>query len=124
PHSKSSWLTLFRCYCLPPAGRPRGSAPSPSSPRLLPAAISWLVAFRSQEEGAKTQRLTAPDQLHAVNTEGVKPMDSVLEDRCLYLRPVKVWNATSLQTDSLAPPLPLSPSWARRSPDPFVLQHL
>ncbi|XP_072104017.1 glutamyl-tRNA(Gln) amidotransferase subunit C, mitochondrial [Mobula birostris] len=46
-----------------------------------------LVDFRNQEG---VQRLASAiqfaNQLHVVDTEGVEPMDSVLEDRPLYLR--------------------------------------
>ncbi|XP_068065357.1 glutamyl-tRNA(Gln) amidotransferase subunit C, mitochondrial [Anomalospiza imberbis] len=46
-----------------------------------------LVDFR---DSASVERLHKAiqfaDQLHQVNTDGVEPMDSVLEDRCLYLR--------------------------------------
>ncbi|XP_053466112.1 glutamyl-tRNA(Gln) amidotransferase subunit C, mitochondrial [Ictalurus furcatus] len=46
-----------------------------------------LVDFGSQE-GVKCleKAIRFADQLHVVDTEGVEPMDSVLEDRALYLR--------------------------------------
>ncbi|KAM5312984.1 glutamyl-tRNA(Gln) amidotransferase subunit C, mitochondrial [Glossophaga mutica] len=46
-----------------------------------------LVDFGSQEAVARLETAIAfADQLRAVDTDGVEPMESVLEDRCLYLR--------------------------------------
>ncbi|NXX17775.1 GATC amidotransferase, partial [Podargus strigoides] len=46
-----------------------------------------LVDFRDAEGVERLQKaIEFANQLHEVNTEGVEPMDSVLEDRCLYLR--------------------------------------
>ncbi|KAL1765816.1 glutamyl-tRNA(Gln) amidotransferase subunit C, mitochondrial [Sigmodon hispidus] len=46
-----------------------------------------LVNFGSREAVARLEKAIAfADQLHAVDTEGVEPLESVLEDRCLYLR--------------------------------------
>ncbi|NXR27261.1 GATC amidotransferase, partial [Cinclus mexicanus] len=47
-----------------------------------------LVDFRDLEGVERLQKaIQFADQLHEVNTDGVEPMDSVLEDRwCLYLR--------------------------------------
>ncbi|KAM6051578.1 glutamyl-tRNA(Gln) amidotransferase subunit C, mitochondrial [Theristicus caerulescens] len=46
-----------------------------------------LVDFRDAEGVERLQKAIGfADQLHEVNTDGVEPMDSVLEDRCLYLR--------------------------------------
>ncbi|KAJ6659188.1 hypothetical protein lerEdw1_019491 [Lerista edwardsae] len=46
-----------------------------------------LVDFRSQEGVERLKKaIEFAEQLHAVSTDGVEPMDSVLEDRCLYLR--------------------------------------
>ncbi|XP_030646896.1 glutamyl-tRNA(Gln) amidotransferase subunit C, mitochondrial [Chanos chanos] len=46
-----------------------------------------LVDFRNQEGlDCLDKAIRFADQLHVVNTEGVEPMDSVLEDRALYLR--------------------------------------
>ncbi|NWI12095.1 GATC amidotransferase, partial [Crypturellus soui] len=46
-----------------------------------------LVDFRDAE-GVRRLReaVLFAERLHEVDTEGVEPMDSVLEDRCLYLR--------------------------------------
>ncbi|KAM8797531.1 glutamyl-tRNA(Gln) amidotransferase subunit C, mitochondrial [Eudromia elegans] len=46
-----------------------------------------LVDFRDAE-GVRRLReaVRFAERLHDVDTEGVEPMDSVLEDRCLYLR--------------------------------------
>ncbi|XP_069726920.1 glutamyl-tRNA(Gln) amidotransferase subunit C, mitochondrial [Phaenicophaeus curvirostris] len=46
-----------------------------------------LVDFRDAEGVERLQKaIQFAEQLHEVNTDGVEPMDSVLEDRCLYLR--------------------------------------
>ncbi|OPJ74743.1 glutamyl-tRNA(Gln) amidotransferase subunit C, mitochondrial isoform X1 [Patagioenas fasciata] len=46
-----------------------------------------LVDFRDAEGVERLQKaIRFADQLREVNTDGVEPMDSVLEDRCLYLR--------------------------------------
>ncbi|XP_077164725.1 glutamyl-tRNA(Gln) amidotransferase subunit C, mitochondrial [Paroedura picta] len=46
-----------------------------------------LVDFRNQEGVERLEKaIEFADQLHSVNTDGIEPMDSVLEDRCLYLR--------------------------------------
>ncbi|KAM9669389.1 glutamyl-tRNA(Gln) amidotransferase subunit C, mitochondrial-like [Dama dama] len=46
-----------------------------------------LVDFGSQEAVSRLEKAIAfANQLRAVNTGGVEPMESVLEDRCLYSR--------------------------------------
>ena len=46
-----------------------------------------LVDFGSQEAAARLEKAIAfADWLHAMDTGGVEPKESVLEDRCLYLR--------------------------------------
>ncbi|XP_035412432.1 glutamyl-tRNA(Gln) amidotransferase subunit C, mitochondrial [Cygnus atratus] len=46
-----------------------------------------LVDFRDREGVERLRKAVRfADQLREVNTDGVEPMDSVLEDRCLYLR--------------------------------------
>ncbi|XP_053136452.1 glutamyl-tRNA(Gln) amidotransferase subunit C, mitochondrial [Hemicordylus capensis] len=46
-----------------------------------------LVDFRNWEGVERLEKaIEFAEQLHTVNTEGVEPMDTVLEDRCLYLR--------------------------------------
>ncbi|XP_045152644.1 glutamyl-tRNA(Gln) amidotransferase subunit C, mitochondrial [Echinops telfairi] len=46
-----------------------------------------LVDFGSREAVARLEKAIAfADRLHEVDTNGVEPMESVLEDRCLYLR--------------------------------------
>ncbi|KAB5528265.1 hypothetical protein PHYPO_G00138300 [Pangasianodon hypophthalmus] len=46
-----------------------------------------LVDFGSREGVECLEKaIRFADQLHVVDTEGVEPMDSVLEDRALYLR--------------------------------------
>ncbi|KAJ8379335.1 hypothetical protein SKAU_G00001130 [Synaphobranchus kaupii] len=50
-----------------------------------------LVDFRNQDAVVRLEKaIRFADQLHAVNTEGVEPMDSVLEDRALYLKDDRV----------------------------------
>ncbi|KAM4857176.1 glutamyl-tRNA(Gln) amidotransferase subunit C, mitochondrial [Urocitellus parryii] len=46
-----------------------------------------LVDFSSREAVVRLEKAVAfADRLRAVDTDGVEPMESVLEDRCLYLR--------------------------------------
>uniref|UniRef100_G1PFP3 Glutamyl-tRNA(Gln) amidotransferase subunit C, mitochondrial n=2 Tax=Myotis lucifugus TaxID=59463 RepID=G1PFP3_MYOLU len=46
-----------------------------------------LVDFGGPEAVARLERAVAvADRLRAVDTDGVQPLESVLEDRCLYLR--------------------------------------
>ncbi|XP_008838779.1 glutamyl-tRNA(Gln) amidotransferase subunit C, mitochondrial [Nannospalax galili] len=46
-----------------------------------------LVDFGSREAVARLEKAIAfADRLRAVDTDGVEPMESVLEDRCLFLR--------------------------------------
>ncbi|XP_077317598.1 glutamyl-tRNA(Gln) amidotransferase subunit C, mitochondrial isoform X2 [Lithobates pipiens] len=46
-----------------------------------------LVDFRNQEGVQRLQSaIQFANQLHSVNTDGIEPLDSVLEDRALYLR--------------------------------------
>nr|XP_048305287.1 glutamyl-tRNA(Gln) amidotransferase subunit C, mitochondrial [Myodes glareolus] len=46
-----------------------------------------LVNFGSREAVARLEKAIAfAEQLQAVDTDGVEPLESVLENRCLYLR--------------------------------------
>ncbi|XP_037584078.1 glutamyl-tRNA(Gln) amidotransferase subunit C, mitochondrial-like [Cebus imitator] len=46
-----------------------------------------LVDFGSREAAARLEKAIAvADHLRAVDTDGVEPIESVLEDRCLYPR--------------------------------------
>ncbi|KPP56749.1 glutamyl-tRNA(Gln) amidotransferase subunit C, mitochondrial-like [Scleropages formosus] len=46
-----------------------------------------LLDFRNQDGvDCLEKAIRFADQLHVVNTNGVEPMDSVLEDRALFLR--------------------------------------
>uniref|UniRef100_A0A1A7WT02 Glutamyl-tRNA(Gln) amidotransferase subunit C, mitochondrial n=1 Tax=Iconisemion striatum TaxID=60296 RepID=A0A1A7WT02_9TELE len=55
-----------------------------------------LVDFRTKQGLACLEKaIRFADQLHVVDTSGVEPMDSVLEDRALYLR-----NDTETEGDS------------------------
>nr|XP_003226053.1 PREDICTED: glutamyl-tRNA(Gln) amidotransferase subunit C, mitochondrial [Anolis carolinensis] len=46
-----------------------------------------LVDFRDQEGVQRLEKaIEFAEQLNVVDTKGVQPMDSVLEDRCLYLQ--------------------------------------
>ncbi|CAL9708346.1 unnamed protein product [Knipowitschia caucasica] len=46
-----------------------------------------LVDFRTKQGLSRLEKaIRFADQLHVVDTSGVEPMDSVLEDRALYLR--------------------------------------
>uniref|UniRef100_A0A8C7EBY4 Glutamyl-tRNA(Gln) amidotransferase subunit C, mitochondrial n=1 Tax=Nothoprocta perdicaria TaxID=30464 RepID=A0A8C7EBY4_NOTPE len=79
---------------------PSGAELSPSSARVMPSGQEPVPAAVLEHlerlalvdvrdaEGARRLRAAVrfAQQLHRVDTEGVEPMDSVLEDRCLYLR--------------------------------------
>ncbi|XP_073438850.1 glutamyl-tRNA(Gln) amidotransferase subunit C, mitochondrial [Dendrobates tinctorius] len=82
-----------------------------------------LVDFRNQEGVERLERaIHFANQLHHVNTEGVEPLSSVLEDRILYMRndAVTAGNCTDLLLENaktvvedyfVAPPgnIPLPP---------------
>ncbi|XP_073529591.1 glutamyl-tRNA(Gln) amidotransferase subunit C, mitochondrial isoform X1 [Phyllobates terribilis] len=82
-----------------------------------------LVDFRNQEGVERLERaIHFANQLHNVNTEGVEPLSSVLEDRTLYMRndAVTAGNCTELLLENaktvvedyfVAPPgnIPLPP---------------
>uniref|UniRef100_A0A663EFT3 Glutamyl-tRNA(Gln) amidotransferase subunit C, mitochondrial n=1 Tax=Aquila chrysaetos chrysaetos TaxID=223781 RepID=A0A663EFT3_AQUCH len=76
-------------------GRAPGGGTATSARSGLPLTVEVLdhlerlalVDFRDSEGVERLQKaIQFADQLHEVNTDGVEPMDSVLEDRCLYLR--------------------------------------
>lgn len=87
-----------------PRGKVQAADPRTQAPRLVPqgtgrvsAAVVEhlerlaLVNFSSREAVDRLEKAVAfADQLHAVDTDGVEPLESVLEDRCLYLRSDKV----------------------------------
>lgn len=87
-----------------PRGKIQAAGPGTQAPRLVPqgtgrvsaAVIDHLerlalVNFGSREAVDRLEKAVAfADQLHAVDTDGVEPLESVLEDRCLYLRPDNV----------------------------------
>ncbi|KAM8819522.1 glutamyl-tRNA(Gln) amidotransferase subunit C, mitochondrial [Rhynchonycteris naso] len=88
--ARAVWL-VFRA----PVGGRRGftsKADPPGSGRITGDVIEHLerlalVDFGSQEAVARLEKSIAfADRLRAVDTDGVEPMESVLEDRCLYLR--------------------------------------
>ncbi|XP_062237000.1 glutamyl-tRNA(Gln) amidotransferase subunit C, mitochondrial-like [Platichthys flesus] len=63
-----------------------------------------LVDFRTKEGLACLEKaIRFADQLHVVDTSGIEPMDSVLEDRVLYLR-----NDTVMERDCAEELLQLS----------------
>uniref|UniRef100_A0A8C3UQ15 Glutamyl-tRNA(Gln) amidotransferase subunit C, mitochondrial n=1 Tax=Catharus ustulatus TaxID=91951 RepID=A0A8C3UQ15_CATUS len=112
--SLGRWLRAGRVPPREPASRPSGhrhsghrpqgppqelpQGPSQVPPQVPPQKVSVevlehlehlaLVDFRDSEGVERLQKaIQFADQLHEVNTDGVEPMDSVLEDRwCLYLR--------------------------------------
>ncbi|XP_047417557.1 glutamyl-tRNA(Gln) amidotransferase subunit C, mitochondrial [Sciurus carolinensis] len=88
--ARAVWLA-FRA----PLGGRRGftcQADSQGSGRITAEVIEHLerlalVDFGSREAVVRLEKAVAfADRLRAVNTDGVEPMESVLEDRCLYLR--------------------------------------
>ncbi|XP_059104818.1 glutamyl-tRNA(Gln) amidotransferase subunit C, mitochondrial isoform X2 [Peromyscus eremicus] len=65
---------------------PQGGGPVPAA-KIEHLERLALVNFGSREAVARLEKAIAfADQLHAVDTDGVEPLESVLEDRCLYLR--------------------------------------
>ncbi|XP_061226579.1 glutamyl-tRNA(Gln) amidotransferase subunit C, mitochondrial [Neopsephotus bourkii] len=74
------------------SGGPGRARPASGSPQVTVDVLDHLehlalVDFRDSEGVERLQKaIQFADQLHEVNTDGVEPMDSVLEDRCLYLR--------------------------------------
>ncbi|XP_056360616.1 glutamyl-tRNA(Gln) amidotransferase subunit C, mitochondrial isoform X2 [Oenanthe melanoleuca] len=103
--SLGRWLRAGRVPPRGPASRNSGhrhSGHRPQAPPQGPAQVPpqkvsvevlehleqlALVDFRDLEGVERLQKaIQFADQLHEVNTDGVEPMDSVLEDRCLYLR--------------------------------------
>nr|XP_020842821.1 LOW QUALITY PROTEIN: glutamyl-tRNA(Gln) amidotransferase subunit C, mitochondrial-like [Phascolarctos cinereus] len=72
---------------LPFAGSDSEKASGPSPERIEHLERLALVDFRNREGVARLQAaIEFAGQLRAVDTDGVAPMASVLEDRCLYLR--------------------------------------
>ncbi|XP_045141728.1 glutamyl-tRNA(Gln) amidotransferase subunit C, mitochondrial-like [Echinops telfairi] len=72
---------LFTCKIGPQGSRPITVEVIEHLERLA------LVDFGSRKAVAQLEKAIAfANRLHAVHTDGVEPMESVLEDRCLYLR--------------------------------------
>ncbi|EHB05134.1 GatC-like protein [Heterocephalus glaber] len=88
--ARAVWLTsrgvLGGCQAFATKANPQESG------RITAAVIEHLerlalVDFGSREAVARLEKAIAfADRLRAVDTDGVEPMESVLEDRCLYLR--------------------------------------
>eukprot|EP00069_Balaena_mysticetus_P001282 bmy_15178T0 len=67
-------------------GRSSGKPPGRGRADRAPGRLA-LVDVSSQEAVARLEKAIAfADRLRAVDTDGVEPKESVLEDRCLYLR--------------------------------------
>ncbi|XP_064889826.1 glutamyl-tRNA(Gln) amidotransferase subunit C, mitochondrial isoform X2 [Columba livia] len=86
------WRGL-RARPVPPVRALRSAVPPRPGPQQVTAEVLGqlehlaLVDFRDAEGVERLQKaIRFADQLREVNTDGVEPMDSVLEDRCLYLR--------------------------------------
>ncbi|CAH6778796.1 glutamyl-tRNA(Gln) amidotransferase subunit C, mitochondrial [Phodopus roborovskii] len=91
------WARAVRVRLGAPLHRGRGFASGAGAQEKVPAAKIEhlqrlaLVNFGSREAVARLEKAIAfADQLHAVDTDGVEPLESVLEDRCLYLRSDRV----------------------------------
>uniref|UniRef100_A0A8D3BPT8 Glutamyl-tRNA(Gln) amidotransferase subunit C, mitochondrial n=1 Tax=Scophthalmus maximus TaxID=52904 RepID=A0A8D3BPT8_SCOMX len=74
-------------------GLPLGGFNGRGNPAQIPADLVdklerlALVDFRTKQGlGCLEKAIRFADQLHVVDTSGIEPMDSVLEDRALYLR--------------------------------------
>ncbi|XP_032561294.1 glutamyl-tRNA(Gln) amidotransferase subunit C, mitochondrial [Chiroxiphia lanceolata] len=88
--SLARWVRAWR---VPPRGHSGHGAHRPPPQQKVSVEVLdhlehlALVDFRDSEGVERLQKaIEFADQLHEVNTDGVEPMDSVLEDRCLYLR--------------------------------------
>ncbi|XP_004611280.2 glutamyl-tRNA(Gln) amidotransferase subunit C, mitochondrial [Sorex araneus] len=88
------WARVLR-RCLPARGGERRgftTRGSQGSGRVTAEVIARLerlalVDFGGREAVARLEKAIAfADRLRSVDTEHVQPMESVLEDRCLYLR--------------------------------------
>ncbi|XDV21218.1 hypothetical protein PO909_026357 [Leuciscus waleckii] len=75
-----------------PSWEPIDENQLPPSTRVSPDLVDKLERLALVDFGSKEgvdcleKAIQFADQLHIINTEGVDPMDSVLEDRDLYLR--------------------------------------
>ncbi|ELW63841.1 glutamyl-tRNA(Gln) amidotransferase subunit C, mitochondrial [Tupaia chinensis] len=91
---RTVWLCLRA-----PGGRYRGfssKAHPPGSGRITAEMLQHLerhalVDFGNREAVTRLEKAIAfADRLRAVDTDRVEPLESVLEDRCLYLRSDRV----------------------------------
>ncbi|XP_026066651.1 glutamyl-tRNA(Gln) amidotransferase subunit C, mitochondrial-like [Carassius auratus] len=75
-----------------PTWEPIAENQLPSPTRVSPDLVDKLERLALVDFGSKEgvdcleKAIRFADQLHVINTDGVEPMDSVLEDRELYLR--------------------------------------
>ncbi|XP_069850825.1 glutamyl-tRNA(Gln) amidotransferase subunit C, mitochondrial-like [Dipodomys merriami] len=91
---KEMWaLVMWRGLRAIPSGRRLfTSREAPQGGRVTAEVIEHLerlalVDFGSREAVERLEKAIAfADRLRGVDTDGVEPMESVLEDRCLYLR--------------------------------------
>ncbi|XP_065106817.2 glutamyl-tRNA(Gln) amidotransferase subunit C, mitochondrial [Paramisgurnus dabryanus] len=75
-----------------PTWEPVAESQLPPPTKVSPDLVDKLERLALVDFGSKEgvdcleKSIRFADQLHVVNTDGVEPMDSVLEDRVLYLR--------------------------------------
>ncbi|KAI7813257.1 glutamyl-tRNAGln amidotransferase subunit C, partial [Triplophysa rosa] len=75
-----------------PTWEPIAESQLPPPTKVSPDLVDKLERLALVDFGSKEgvdcleKAIRYADQLHVVNTDGVEPMDSVLEDRTLYLR--------------------------------------
>ncbi|XP_051515677.1 glutamyl-tRNA(Gln) amidotransferase subunit C, mitochondrial [Myxocyprinus asiaticus] len=75
-----------------PTWEPIGESQLPPPTKVSPDLVDKLERLALVDFGSKEgvdcleKAIRFADQLHVVDTNGVEPMDSVLEDRALYLR--------------------------------------
>nr|XP_022345178.1 glutamyl-tRNA(Gln) amidotransferase subunit C, mitochondrial-like [Crassostrea virginica] len=85
-----------------PTWTPIDRSKLPQEPRIDKEVVELLerlslVEFNNQEGVDRlTKAVHSANLLHAVNTDNVQPMDSVLEDRVLYLRDDSVTDGNCL----------------------------
>ncbi|TRZ00602.1 hypothetical protein DNTS_016598 [Danionella cerebrum] len=87
--SSSAWTSKVPQV---PSWEPIAEHQLPPATKISPELVDKLERLALVDFGSKEgvecleKAITFANQLHAVNTDGVEPMDSVLEDRELYLR--------------------------------------
>ncbi|XP_068094797.1 glutamyl-tRNA(Gln) amidotransferase subunit C, mitochondrial isoform X2 [Hyperolius riggenbachi] len=86
------WVRKAACWCYKTVGFRRLSSSNSKTSHITPEVIDHLerlalVDFRNQEGVQRLQNaIIFADHLHNVNTDGVEPLASVLENGVLFIR--------------------------------------